>query len=394
MKRIASLACALALGASAAAPPLPLSTLAAEGVSPSRFERVVEFVAGVTAGGEYLGAVSLVARNGKLVDWRAYGHRDLARASAMEPDSIFRIYSMTKPMLTVAVLKLVEEGHIASVDDPVSKYLPAFATRPVTLRQLLTHTSGFANATEAMERSADLKAYSGLAARLASAGESGKRFHYNAVNSEVASRVVEVVSGTTFDAYLRERIFVPLGMRDTSFTVPAEKLSRLAEMTSTDKDGKLVAHDMPRPLAGEKAMPGRMMRPYFSGAGGLYSTAADYARFCQMLLNGGELDGARILARDSVDQMMTSQLANMDGPMPGEGFGLGGYVVLDAARLGRPGSAGAFGWLGAGGTYFTIDRRERLVAILMTQHIPQGLPKDPQKLAARFYNLVYPSLVE
>ena len=387
MRSLASLACALALGASAAAPPLPASTPAAEGLSAPRFERVREFAAHLVASGEYLGVVTLVARHGRIVDWRAYGHRDLARAAPIEPDAIFRIYSMTKPIASVAVLLLMEEGRIASLDDRLSTYLPAFEGRAATVRHVLTHTSGFAMATEAMENAVDLKAYLEGAARLAPATEPGKRFEYNAVNTEIASRLVEVVSGTTFDAFLRARIFQPLGMRDTSFAVPAENLPRLAEMTSTDAGGKLVAHAVPAPL-----------RPYFSGAGGLYSTAADYARFCQMLLNGGELDGASILSRKSVDLMMMNHLASLDPPvaMPNkaEGFGLGGYVVLDVAGRGDLGSAGAFGWSGAGGTYFIVDRAEKLVAILMTQHIARGLPNDPRKPSARFYNLVYQSLVK
>ena len=395
MKPITLLACAgfLAAGvAVAAAPPLPLSTAAGEGMAPARLARMTDLMERSIASGEYLGAVSLVARNGKIVDWRAYGHRDLARTRAMQPDAIFRIYSMTKPVASVAVLILMEEGRIASLDDPLAKYLAEFSGRAVTIRHALTHTSGFASATQAMEDAADLKAYSEGAARLAQAAEPGTRFDYNSVNSEVAARLVEVVSGTTFDAFLRERVFAPLGMVDTGFTVPAGKLSRVAEMTSSDQDGKLVAFSVP----GEN---GRgMMRPYFSGAGGLYSTAADFARFCQMLLDGGELEGASILGRKSVELMMMNHLTHLDPPVnqysKAEGFGLGGYVVLDVAGRGRLGSVGAFGWSGAGGTYFTIDRQERLVAILMMQHIAHDLPHDPQKPSARFYNLVYQSLVK
>ena len=392
MNPLASFACAGALAFAAgawAAPPLPLSSPVAEGFSPARFARVTQFVKDLATPGGYLGAVSLVARNGRIVDWRASGHRDLARTSAMKPDTIFRIYSMTKPVASVALLILLDEGRIGSLDDPIDKYLGEFAGRhvAVTIRHILTHTSGFAGATEAMERSADLKSYGEAAGRLAPLGYAGERFEYNAVNTEVASRLVEVVSGTTFDAFLRERIFAPLRMADTGFTVPADKLSRLADMTTTDSKGRLASYEVPAP----------MLRPYFCGAGGLYSTAGDYARFCQMLANGGELDGASILGRKSVELMMTDHLAHFDPPVRregGEGFGLGGYVVLDAAARGRPGSVGAFGWAGAGGTYFTIDRQERLVAILLTQHIAQGLPRDPRKPRDRFYNLVYQSLVK
>jgi CubicO group peptidase (beta-lactamase class C family) len=138
------------------------------------------------------------------------------------------------------------------------------------------------------------------------------------------------------------------------------------------------------------------MRPYFSGAGGLYSTAADYARFCQMLLDLGALDGVSVLSRKSVELMVADHLAASRPPLDswGDGYGLGVYVVRDVAARGRPGSVGQFGWSGAGGTYFTVDPRERLVAILMTQHIPRGVGRDPEKPGARFYNLVYQSLVK
>ena len=173
-------------------------------------------------------------------------------------------------------------------------------------------------------------------------------------------------------------------MQDTGFVVPVGKRARVAEMTSTDAEGKLVSSPVT-----PKRFP--------SGAGGLYSTAADYARFCQMLLDGGTLEGATILGRKTVDLMMLNHLTHVDPPVyqPGgaEGFGLGGYVVLDPAARGRPGSAGQFGWLGSASTYFTIDRQERLTAILMMQHVPQRLPRDPPKISGPFYTLVYQALL-
>ena len=166
-------------------------------------------------------------------------------------------------------------------------------------------------------------------------------------------------------------------------------------MTITDVAGQLMA----APLEpGELAPPGERMRRFFSGAGGLYSTAPDYARFAQMLLNGGSLDGVRILGRKSVELMMSNHLAQLEMPVPGlnpgESFGLGGSIVVDAARRGRLGSNGQFGWSGAGGTWYTIDPSEHLVAVLMTQHLPQGLPSDPRKPIVDFSNLLYQSLVE
>jgi CubicO group peptidase (beta-lactamase class C family) len=298
---------------------------------------------------------------------------------------------MTKTVNTVAVLMLIEEGRIASVDEKLGRYLPEFAASPVTIRQVLTHTSGLAPASEAIEASADLKAYSEAAAALAPVAAPGERFAYNSVNAELASRVVEVASGMTFDEFLARRIFAPLAMHDTGFVVPAQKRARIVEMTSTDGDGHLV-----RWPEGESTAPGGMMRPYFSGAGGLYSTAGDFVRFAQMLLDGGELGGVRIVSRKSVQTMMTNQMTGFTPPVSQyrEGFGLGGFVNLDDPGRERPGSVGAFGWSGAAGTYYMIDPGKQLVSMVLTQHIARGLGRDPPKLSARFYNLVYQSLVK
>ena len=394
MKPTALLACAGALfyyAGACASSPLPRSTPGAEGISPARLKFMNDFIRGATATRQYLGAVTLVARNGKIVDWRAYGYRDAGRSSPMKRDSIFRIYSMTKTVLAVAVLMLVEEERIASLDDPVGRYLHEFKDRAVTVRQLLTHTSGFAPADESLEKSANLKAYSEAAARMPSMNRAGARFDYSSVNAEVASRLVEVTSGLSFDAFLARRIFAPLRMSDTGFAVPAGKRSRIADMTATDRQGRLVLWPVE-----ESKRPGDSMRPYTSGAGGLYSTAGDFARFSQMLLDGGHLDGVNILGRKSIDMMMTNQLSHFTPPVSQfkEGFGLGGFVNLDDPERERPGSAGAFGWSGAGATYYMVDPAKGLVAILLIQHIPRDLGRDPPKISSGFYNLVYQSLVK
>ncbi|HZV64243.1 MAG TPA: serine hydrolase domain-containing protein [Telluria sp.] len=405
-----------------AAPPLPAAAPQAVGISAERLERLDSFMRGVTERGEYLGAVILVARSGKIVDYRAYGYRDLARHDKLARDAIFRIYSMTKTVTAAAVLTLMEEGKL-TLDDPIGKHLPEFAdmvvltggtadapqTRPVknpiTIRQLLTHTPGFAvygKPTDAvnilfdraaLSASPDLKEYARRLARLPLAHEPGEQFHYDGVPTQLLARLVEVLSGMPFDRYLQTRIFSPLGMADTGFSVPPAKRARIADMTTTDRDGKLAP-----PAPGMVAAAGEQLNPYFSGAGGLYSTAADYARFAQMLLNGGQLDGASILGRKTVELMMQNHLTQLNPPVtefsPAEGFGLGGSVLLDVARRGRLGSAGAFGWSGAASTYYTVDPKEQLVAILMMQHLPQGLPNDPPKLSVKFYNLVYQALVK
>ena len=350
---------------------------------------------------------------------QAYGYRDLARSAPMQQDSIFRIYSMTKTVTTIAVLMLVEEGKL-SLDDPVDEILPEFAglqvfvggsadapklrparSRP-TVRQLLTHTAGFATAggeeaTKLLERadlhgSADLAEFSRRLAKLPLAVEPGTRFRYDGTQMEVAARIVEVASGQRFDAFVQQRILDPLRMRDTGFSVPAAKRVRIVDITVMGADGTLVLDD------GRSAVhPGEMLNPYPSGAGGLYSTAADFMRLCQMLLNGGALEGVSLLDRKTVEQMMTNQLSFLDPPVTqfsdAEGFGLGGSVLLDPAGKGRLGPAGQFGWSGAASTYFSIDPQQRLVSILLLQHLPNDAPNDLPRISTQFYNLVHEALL-
>jgi CubicO group peptidase (beta-lactamase class C family) len=422
MKSLIALLILFCLMNPTSAAPLAPATPSSQAMSPERLARLHGFMQELAGQGGYLGAVTLVARNGRIVDWEAYGYRDLGRREKMQRDAIFRIYSMSKTVTAVAVLALMEEGKLG-LEDPVANYLPQFAqmrvfdsgtaeapvTRaasgPITIRQLLTHTPGFAvygNPADpvnvlfqraALHTAPDLQEYAARLARLPLAHEPGAQFHYDGVPIQVAGRLVEVVSGMPFDQFLQQRIFAPLGMSDTGFEVAPAKRSRIAEMTTTGADGKLGP-----PAHGIVAPAGERLNPYFSGAGGLYSTAADYARFAQMLLDGGEQGGVSILGRKSVELMMQNHLSHLDPPVhefsPAEGFGLGGSVVLDVARRGRLGSVGQFGWSGAGGTWYTIDPKERLVAILMTQHLPLGLQTDPRKPTVRFTNLVYQSLLK
>jgi len=372
--------------------------------------------------GEYLGAVALVARQGRIVDEYATGHRDLARSRPMDAATLFRIYSMTKTVATVAVLQLAEQGAL-SLDDPVARHLPEFSSlrvyaggtvdapelrepaRPLTIRHLLIHAAGLAvgggeapAAEELLRRAAldearDLADYVRRLAVVPLALDPGSRFRYDGVNTNVLGRLVEVASGLPFDRYLAERIFRPLAMTDTGFTVPLSERGRVAEMTSTDAEGRLV-------VAPEYAgrVPGESIQRYPSAAGGLYSTARDYARFAQMLLNGGTLDGARILEPASVTEMMTNQLPRLDPPAeefrPGAGFGLGGEIVLDPARRGLAGAAGIYGWPGAAATWYFIEPSQQLIAILLLQHLPQGLPRDPPKPGTAFYNQAYRSYAD
>ena len=382
-------------GAALAAAPPFVELPRPGGISSERLAYVHELVAAATRR-DYLGAVALVARDtadGGVVSLRAYGHRDLARTVAQREDDIFAIYSLTKPVLTVAVMILVDEGRV-ELDAPVERYLPAIgriaSKRPMTVRHLLTHTAGFGGDKEEVEKAVSLESYVEAVSRMPLAYEPGTRFLYDSASSEVAARLVEVVSGRRFGQFVQRRILDPLQMRDTGFSVPETRRHRIAAMTSTDAEGNLVGWK-----TGDATSPGAPLRAWESGAGGLYSTVPDYHRFARMLLDRGTYRGTRILSGRSVAAMMTNQLTFLDPPVNqyGEGFGLGGFVNLDRPGRERPGSTGAWGWSGAAGTYLMIDPAERLVTILFTQHLPRGLANDPKKLSFRFYNLVYQSLV-
>jgi CubicO group peptidase (beta-lactamase class C family) len=405
----------------AAASPLPPASPASQGVSAQRLQRLHAFLDAATDKHGYLGAVSLVARNGKLVEWRAYGHSDLGRHEPMRKDAIFRIYSMTKTVTSVAVMMLVEEGRI-TLDDPVSRYLPGFdhpqvlvggtadepklrpADKPVTLHALLTHTAGYPaglkgdeQAVKLMERfdphgATDLRGFAERMSHVPLAADPGTRFGYDGASLELMARVVEVVSGQSFDSFLQQRVFDPLQMHDTGFSVPPSQRARVVDITTMGKDGRLMIADGPSAVH-----PGRPLNAYTSGAGGLYSTAGDYARFAQMLLDGGTLDGHELLGRKTVELMMRNHLGMLDPPVTqfsdAEGFGIGGYVVIDAAGRGQLGSPGQFGWTGAASTYYTIDPHEHLVAILMLQHLPRDDGgKDLPRISRNFYDLVYQAL--
>lgn len=384
-----------------------------------RWQRLDGYLQQATGAAGYPGAVALVEHDGKTVVERSWGYRDIGRGQTMRPDSIFRIYSMTKPIASTAVLILLEQGQL-SLDDPLSRFLPEFSDpqivvggdaaqpqlqpspRPVTIRHLLSHTSGYAAdssrhplATTLLSRT-DLDNATSLAdvaARLAKvplADAPGTHFHYEGSNTELLARVVEVISGQSFAAFLQQQIFDPLQMGETGFEVPEAQRARVVDLP-TGNAGALQLAD-----TASARTPGVRLKAYDSGAGGLYSTAADYLKFARMLLNDGQSGGVRILSRKSVDLMMADQLSGFDpaiqGFNRGEGFGLGGYVVTDPAVRGRLGSIGQFGWSGAASTYFSIDRREKLVAILMLQYLPDGSDGALRSLSTPFYNLVYQAI--
>jgi CubicO group peptidase (beta-lactamase class C family) len=364
------------------------------------------------------GIQSLISRHGKVVHFESVGMADMGKSAPMSEGAIFRIYSMTKPITSVAVLMLMEES-LLRIGDPISAYIPAFkemkvldytpgsagkqipAVREITIHDLLTHTSGLSYGFEEdalidqmygqhiwsqMEQHPDwtLADWIGEVTKLPLAYQPGTRYRYS-MATDVLGYLVQVVSGMPFDQFLAERIFKPLGMPDTGFHVPPARLERFA------------ACYQPCPENGLKAFePGNYYQPPAapSGGGGLVSTTADYFRFCRMLLNKGELDSARLLGRKTVEWMTVNHLPpgiylNND-PNCGVGFGLGVSVTLDPGRQMTLESVGTYGWGGAANTNFWIDPREGVVGILMLQY----MPSETYPVVADFRNLAYQAMVD
>jgi CubicO group peptidase (beta-lactamase class C family) len=394
--------CAWSLGAQ----PLPLAKPEQVGMSEQRLARIGDVLKKEVADGSFRGAVVMVARKGKLVYQDAVG---MQTASAkMTPEAIFRIYSMTKPLASVAAMMLVEDGTI-QLTDPVSKYLPGFdklqvsvqgkdaagnttyalvpQERQMTVQDLLRHTSGLAYGEitqnmpvkEGLEKIGVYRKDMDYEARNVTPAEQiekmagvplafqpGTIWHYS-LSVDMLGRVVERASGKRLADFLDERLFKPLNMKDTAFWVPANKTSRLAE--SLEKD-RFAGRGFP--LIDVSAPPKND-----SGGAGAVSTAADYLRFCQMMMNGGELDGVRVLSRTTVKLMTSDHLGDFirQTPQPGElllgtkgySFGLGFAVRSGDGVAGVPGSAGEFMWAGYAGTYFWVDPKEQVTAVLMTQ---------------------------
>ena len=423
MKRIActlaivGLACLRPLPAAAqAALALPAAEPAAHGFSPERLEKMHANLRRVVDEGRASGYVSLLARDGKIVDFRAHGLRDRESGAPMEKDTILRVYSMSKLVTAVAALALLEDGRL-QLDDPVERFLPALSKRQVlvahgsgqprlvkagssvTVRHLLSHTSGYAydfggrGPLEVAYRKAkiwdatSLDDFVARAVALPLCHRPGTAFRYG-ISSDLLGAVVEKASGQPLERFLEERLFTPLAMTDTGFDVAPEKMARLAKVYRRDKEGKLEPAEAVSSSFPEKG------RGFASGGGGLFSTAGDYARFAQMLLNGGSLDGVRILSRKTVERMTQNQLSQHAKPFHGysssRGFGLGPEVLLDLGQSGTLGSPGQFGWYGAATTYNQIDPRERLVALLFFQHFPM----DEPGVFNLFANGTYSALVD
>jgi CubicO group peptidase (beta-lactamase class C family) len=390
----------------------PLASAPAEqvGMSKQKLDRIQETFRKEAEENRLPGAVIMVARKGKLVHASAVGFQDKDAGKAMALDSVFRIYSMTKPLVSVAAMILVEEGKV-QLTDPVSKFLPAFkgqrvsvakadaeyarvtygtapAEREMTVQDLMRHTAGLAygeitaNApvkeayTKAGLYSPTVRDFDSRALtpaqfseRLAAAPlahQPGTYWEYS-LASDLLGRVVEAASGKRLGEFLDERVFKPLGMNDTAFSLPQDKSGRLAQAFPTDP-----ASGLPNKLIDVSAAPGND-----SGGAGAVSTAADYLRFTQMLLNGGQLDGVRILSRTTVQYMASDHLGTRiqmpftPGELllgtPGYTFGLGFAVRLGPGIAGVPGSQGEYLWAGYAGTFFWVDPKEEVTAVMMTQ---------------------------
>jgi CubicO group peptidase (beta-lactamase class C family) len=401
----------------AAAGELPTAKPQDVGLDPDKIQQAHDAVKALIGKKEMAGAVIAVARHGKVVMFEALGEMEAGSGKAMRPDAIVRIYSMTKPITTVAGMILVEEGKIG-LDDPVSKYLPEFknprvlsgkeksdeaveARREPTVRDLMRHTAGltygsFGNpAVDQPYRKAGILRTRGDSlqdtmaklGKLPLAYEPGTRWHYS-VSVDVLGRVVEVASGKPLDEFFAERIFKPLDMKDTGFYVPDDKLDRFAASHGLDKEKKLTATE-----TSEKSRY-RTKPKLLSGGGGCVGTARDYLRFCQMLLNGGELDGVRILKKETVAEMTKNQLSeeamkakNGGKADVGQGFGLGFGVCVgkDDPRQAR--FVGEYYWGGAASTHFWIAPQQDLAVVALEQFMPNR-PKLAQAIKPLIYQAV------
>jgi len=371
-------------------PPLPMAKPESLGLSPSRLARLSDAFRREIDKGTTPGATMMVARRGQVGFFEAFGRQNPAASAPMTRDSIFRIYSMTKPIVSIGIMQLVEDGFLL-LSDPLAKYIPEFSAtrvgienngkldlvpmaRAITIQDLLRHTSGLTNDTSGNGLVQQLYKSSRLRDRKISNAEHatmlagmplmcqpGAQWNYSR-STDILGRVIEVVSGKSLGGFLTERILAPLQMTETAFHTGSENTHRLAEPFANDPwtDEPVKLFDM-------------LERPVMeSGGGGLVSTTMDYARFCQMLLNGGALDGDRIISRKTLQLMASSHLDSsvaINGTLlsPGHGFGLGFAVRTSDGMAPFAGSAGQFFWSGMGGTFFWIDPREELFAVLMAQ---------------------------
>ena len=407
---------ALILGSlGATAGEIPSATPESVGMSTERLARIEPAMQRYIDESLTPGVVTAIVRKGKLVHFSALGDMDVGAGKAMRDDTIFRIASMTKPITSTALMMLWEQGHF-QLRDPVAKFIPEFADvkvkipsradpttdtleplqRPIQIRDMLTHTAGLANAYIG-----DVETYrqtfrvpprdnAELVAKLAGLPlnyQPGTQWQYSAA-TDVVGRLVEVISGQSLDAFLKEQIFNPLDMTDTRFYLESEHAPRLAAQYRPGTDKKIELQD---PGSAESQWI-KGPKTLFRGAGGLVSTARDYLRFQLAMINGGNLDGARLLAPSTVSLMLENHTADLDLwlPGPGMGFGLGYGVVVDRGAAATPLSTGAAYWGGAYCTLSWLDPEQELVAVMMTQVRPYSHINIRQD----FQVLTYQAIVE
>ena len=417
-----SLVLALCVGALAWAADLPTAPPESQGFSSERLARIAPAIKKEIEKGQYPGAVMLVVRHGKVVYFDSVGQLDPAGGKPMANDAIFRLYSMTKPYTSVAIMMLMEEGKLR-VSDPVSKFIPAFANlqvsvpvtdpytgatkyvnvpteREVTIQDLLRHTSGivygqYTSNPKVKElyakENVDWKDLTGAEqierlAKVPLAHQPGSTFEYG-LSVDVLGRVVEAISGKTLGEFLQERVFAPLGMKDSAFIVPQDKVGRLAQPFATDP-----ATNTPISL-----LDVTVAQKNDAGGAGSVGTASDYARFLQMMINGGELDGVRLLSPTTVRYMTVDHLgpdikfSGVTTLPAGTGFGLGFAVRKETGRFEVTGNEGEYYWAGAAGTGFYVDPKDDIVVVWMTQGQP-GMPRRYDRYL--FKQMVYQAIVK
>jgi CubicO group peptidase (beta-lactamase class C family) len=424
---VTGIAAWLAIAPSVAGADMPHATCPESvGVSSERLQALDRAMQSLVAEGRAAGVVTYVARAGRIVHIGAHGLADREAGIEMRPDTVFRMASQTKAVTSVAAMMLVEEGRLA-LDQPVARYLPSFgaltvavpglpsgsgsaervpARRPVTVRDLLTHVAGFSYGEGALtgrfwkeigvvggyyaDRSETMSTLVEKMATVPLDAHPGERFVYGH-STDVLGVIIETVSGLSLDAFFRTRIFEPLQLRDTHFYLPPAERQRLAAVYR-HQNGRLVPADGPLPVDTQ----GHFVdgpRVNFAGGSGLVSTARDYGRFLQMLLNGGELEGVRLLSPKTVELMtlnhVGTRFADAVPQRQGFGFGLGFAVLLDPGQSGVYGSVGSYGFAGAYYTTYWVDPAEDMVSLLMVQLRP---PSDPG-LQTTFRDLVYQSIV-
>ena len=387
------------------------------GLSSERLARLTAALQDHVDEGRLPGAVALVARHGRIAYLEAVGYRDRESNAPLTTDAIFRIASQTKALASVGVMLLQEEGKLL-ITDPVGKYLPEFmettvaqpngaggydvvpAKRPITIRDLLTHTAGISYGNGPASGQWDAAGITGwyfadrdetvgdVMARLAALpldAQPGEAWVYG-YNTDILGAMIEKISGRTLGEFLRARLLGPLGLDDTHFFLPEAKVDRLATVYSSTADGGIERAPDPGHMVGQGAYVDGPRKSFSAGAG-LLSTAADYATFLQMMLNGGTFAGQRMLSRKTIESMTVDHLG--DVPFrPGQGFGLGFSVVEDPAALGLPASVGEYGWGGAYHSTYWVDPAEELVVVYLTQLIPARGIDDHGQLRALVHQAI------